>query len=120
MHEMSVAVQLVVQIEDAVRDSELERVTKVMLDVGEMQLVVPEALVVAFESAAEGTVAEGAELIISEVPTEASCRSCGHEYVPDIANYTCPKCLKADAEIVAGKDIILKAIEGEGEGEDEV
>ena len=114
MHEMSVAVQLVAQIEDAVRDSELEKVTKVMLDVGEMQLVVPEALVAAFESAAEGTVAEGSELVIKEVAAEASCRSCGYEYVPEIANYMCPKCLKADAEIIAGKDIILKSIEGEG------
>ena len=117
MHEMSIAVQLVAQIEESVRDNDVERVTQVTLDVGLMQLVVPEALRVAFESATEGTIAEGAKLVINEVAVEAFCRSCGHEYVPDIANYTCPSCLKADAEIVTGKDIILASIECETDEE---
>ena len=74
-------------------------------------------MIAAFESASEGTCAEGAQLIITEVPAKAQCRSCDNEYVPEIANYTCPKCLNADAEIIQGKDIILTSMECESEEE---
>jgi len=111
MHEMSIAVQLVDQVVKATNANEVKRVTHVTIDVGLMQLVVPEALQMAFESAAEGTIADGATLAINEVDVDAYCRSCGEKYVPDIANYVCPNCSKADAEIIKGKDIVLTSIE---------
>ena len=117
MHEMSVAVQLVSQVEMSAMMNNVARVTSVTVDIGMMQLIVPEALAVAFEFAAQGTCAEGAELVINEVPALAKCGSCDNEYVPEIANYMCPKCLKADAEIIQGKDMILKSMECETEEE---
>lgn len=117
MHEMSVAVQLVSQVEMSAMMNNVTAVHTVMIDIGEMQLIVPEALDVAFQCAAEGTCAEGAKLIMNEVKAKAKCRSCNHDYVPDIANYTCPKCLKADADIIQGKDIILTSMECDSEEE---
>lgn len=118
MHEMSIAVELVSQVEMSALMNDVNKVNTVSVDIGAMQLVVPEAMVAAFESASEGTCAEGAKLIINEVPAKAKCRSCSNEYVPDIANYTCPECLKADAEIIKGKDIILTSMECESEEEE--
>jgi hydrogenase nickel incorporation protein HypA/HybF len=86
------------------------RVERVELAVGEMRLVVPEALEMAWQVVSEGTIAAGAELAVVEMPMEARCRRCGRRFAPRIDNYLCPGCGLADVDILAGDDIILKSI----------
>ncbi len=111
MHELSIAVQLVEQVLAAAAENDAARVTVVRLDVGAMQLVVPEAMQTAFAASVQGTVAEGAELLINEVEAKARCRECGHGFAPEIGNYMCPECLQANAEIIQGRDILLTSLE---------
>ena len=111
MHEMSIAIQLIGQIENIAAENSAERVEAVEVEVGAMEMIVPEALEMAFEAAAEGTVAEGARLNIEEVATRARCGECGRQYTPTVASYVCPACGKAIPEILSGKGIILKSLE---------
>jgi hydrogenase nickel incorporation protein HypA/HybF len=115
MHEMSIADALLQGVLDAAAKSRLVRVQEVMLDVGKVRLVVPEALELAWTIVSEGTVAAGSLLRIREVPIEAACRRCGRVYPADVDNYLCPGCGQADVEIVAGDDIMLTSVVGEVE-----
>ncbi len=110
MHEMSLASSLITQLEQIAIEQNAVRIVEIDLVCGEMQQVVPEAMVLAFEAVAEGTVAEGARLHLSEQRLAAVCRSCGQRYKPEIDNFLCPHCAHADAEIVAGRDIVLQSV----------
>ena len=110
---MSIAQDLLTQIELAISDRRVRRLHAVRLDIGAQRLIVPEALQLAFEALARGTVAEGARLELVEIPTEAECRACSLHFAPAIDDYVCPRCGEADVRFVAGNDIILRSLEAE-------
>lgn len=112
MHELSIATALIKQVLDVAGQNGLVKVEKVELEVGALQLVVPEALETAFSMVTEGTTAAGAVLVQREVPARARCRRCDHLFDPAIDFYLCPECGRADAEILAGRDIILSSLSG--------
>ena len=113
MHEFGIAVALVEQVVRAAAEHRARKVIAVEVELGAMQLIVPEALTAAFAAASEGTVAQGAALRLREVPAQAVCGHCGAEYAPEIGCYVCPKCHRAEPKIVRGKEIVLTAVECE-------
>jgi hydrogenase nickel incorporation protein HypA/HybF len=113
MHELTIASELLEQVLAAARRARVARVTAVEVRCGEARQVVPEALQAAFAALAEPTVAAGAELAVLETPLEARCRNCHGHFRARIDNYLCPRCGLADAELVAGDDIILQTVTGE-------
>jgi hydrogenase nickel incorporation protein HypA/HybF len=112
MHEYSLATALMEQVLAAAMQNRLASVETVEIEVGALQLVVPEALDLAFNALAEGTPAQGAKLVQEEAALKARCRACGAEYEPEIDRYTCPACGRAEAEIIQGRYIILRSISG--------
>ena len=110
MHEMSIAEGVLSAVLDAAGACGARRVERVELAVGQMRLIVPDALVMAWQVIGEGTIAAGAELAVVETPMQARCRQCGREFAPRIDNYLCPGCGQADVDILAGDDIILKSV----------
>lgn len=118
MHEMSIAMSLLDGVLDAARKAGATRVESVELDVGALQLVMPEALETAWEAVRAGTLAEGAALRIQEVPAAAECRRCGRLFEPDVSySFLCPGCDQADVKIVGGNEIILKSVVCQIDGE---
>ncbi len=110
MHELSIATQLMDQVLRVAGENDAGRVVEVEVHCGVMQQVVPEALEMAFEAVAAGTVAEGSRLVIVEDAMRARCRVCGHEYEPNIDDFLCPKCSQANAELLVGQDIVLQTV----------
>lgn len=74
MHELGIAQQLV---EIAAESSGGARILRVVVEVGKLAAVLPEALEFCFEAASAGTPVEGARLELVEVPGVALCRACG-------------------------------------------
>ena len=110
MHEMSIAEGILQTVLDTASQCNARRVESVELSVGQMRLVVPEALQMAWEAITEGTIACGAQLAVTETPIEARCKQCGRAFQPAINDYLCPNCGQADVDITAGDDIILTAV----------
>ena len=110
MHEMSIAVPLVQQLEALAREHHAVRVESVSLAAGQMQHLVPELLVDAFAAAAEGTCAQGADLQITRVAIKVRCRACRAEFGADIDCFACPQCNQADVEIIEGDEITLMRV----------
>ena len=114
MHELSIA-DAIAQI--AVRHADGRRVTRVEVEVGHLRQVVPSALAFAFELVAEGTVVEGAELALEQVPAAGRCRGCGGEHRLEGFPLRCPACGSDDLELTRGEELRVTCLELEDEQE---
>ncbi|MFJ3631408.1 hydrogenase maturation nickel metallochaperone HypA [Streptomyces sp. NPDC090112] len=115
MHEMSIAMAVVGQVEEAARAGGADAVTAVRLRVGELAGVVPDALAFCFELACAGTVLEGARLTTETVAGRARCRSCpgtwGVGMPPELC---CPGCGRAtDVELLSGRELEILSVRWE-------
>ncbi|MFB7055924.1 hydrogenase maturation nickel metallochaperone HypA [Streptomyces vinaceus] len=115
MHEMSIAMAVVAQVEEAAGAAGANAVTSVRLQVGELAGVVPDALAFCFELACAGTVLEGAELVTEPVPARARCRSCPGDWAVGMPpRLVCPGCGQAtDVELLAGRELQILSVHWE-------
>ena len=112
MHELAIADSMVAIATDHARG---RRVVAVNAKVGHLRQVVPSALSFAWELVAAGTVAEGSELRIEEVPAAGVCRRCGTYSVLDGFPLTCADCGGLDVEVTAGEELLVDSLEIEQE-----
>ncbi|MFC1805551.1 hydrogenase maturation nickel metallochaperone HypA [Planctomycetota bacterium] len=110
MHEMSIAVALMQQLEAVAAEHGVERIEAVTVRAGVFHQLVPEALALAFQAVAEGTRAEGATLSLEVAPALAECRQCGLRFEPELDRFLCERCGEADVELVEGNDIVLTSV----------
>ena len=108
MHELAIADALV---DLAVRHAGGRRVVRVEVSVGHLRQVVPDALAFAFELCAQGTPADGAQLVLEVVPTAVACGRCGARTRQDGFPLRCGACGSHDVEVVAGEELRLDALE---------
>jgi hydrogenase nickel incorporation protein HypA/HybF len=111
MHELSIAQALIGQVEKIARTEGAASVTGVTITVGILSGVDYEALRFAFPLAAEGTVAESAELVVEKVEATVACHDCKETTSPKYPFFVCAKCGSANVEIVTGRELQLKSIE---------
>ena len=107
MHELSIADAL---LEIALRHADGRRVEGVEVKVGHLRQVVPDALAFAWTLVTEGTDAEGAGLVIEEVPAAGVCRGCGTESEWDAFPLACTACGSLDVELVRGGELLVDAL----------
>ena len=82
----------------------------IRLQVGRLSGVVPDALMFAFELAAQGTPLEGARLVIDEPAGRLHCRTCQVDQGTDDLILLCT-CGSADVEVTAGRELALLSVE---------
>src|SRR5579864_4124422 len=107
VHELSIA-QSVVEI--ACRHAAERRITQVTVRIGHLRQVVPSALSFSFTIVAQGTPAEGAELVIEPVPALGLCRRCGAESRLEMFPLQCGACGAFDLRIVAGEELVVDSL----------
>ncbi|MFF1838813.1 hydrogenase maturation nickel metallochaperone HypA [Streptomyces sp. NPDC058231] len=111
MHEMSIAMAVVDQVEEAARAGGATSVGSVRLQVGELAGVVPDALSFCFGLACEGTVLEGAELLVDAVAARARCEPCADEWAVGMPpQLCCPACGEATAELLSGRELQIVSV----------
>lgn len=111
MHELSIAIAVVENAERAAREHGAASVESILLRVGELAGVVPDALRFSFGVVAEGTALAGAELVIEEVPARARCTSCGTEFAVGVPpQMWCPGCDQASTELLTGRELELASV----------
>ena len=96
---------------DALAGRSFKKVDKVMVSVGELAGVLPEALEFAFEALSAGTPLEGAQLCQQKSPVSLRCRCCGADYSPSGFPYICPMCASPEFEITGGEEVFVSALE---------
>lgn len=107
MHELSVARSLIDLSSEHARRQGACRITKLYVRLGEMSVVL-RSFYFCFEPAARGTMCEGAELAIEEVPLSVYCRHCRQRRIPASRfSFRCPDCGAPTSDVVTGREMQL-------------
>jgi len=113
MHEVSIVNDMFRIVMDVAEKENLSRIDKVHFQLGRMLQVVPEMFRFAFDSAKAGTIADEANLEIEFLPVRMKCTQCGHAFEVKGDEYSCPHCGGVDLDLLQGKELFIKSIEGE-------
>ncbi len=111
MHELSIMESALNLALAQARENGGNRVHALRLRIGVLSGVVPDALQFAFEALASGTPAEGAELIIENVPARFWCEPCHREFESADMFAECPECRRPSGELRAGREMELASLE---------
>ncbi len=121
MHEMGIALE-VIRIAGQSIPPELEgaQIAKINLKVGKLAAVVADSLRFCFEVASKGTPAEGARLVIEEIPVQLRCRGCGRTWTAQEPVFVCQDCRSTEVKMISGRELDIDTIElVDGENDDE-
>lgn len=116
MHELSIALSMIEQIE-SVAAKHSGRVRSAQVKIGVLSGVDCEALRFAWEIARAGTPLAGAALEIESVPLLVRCPVCGETHAAEIQSIACPRCITPEQQILAGRELQLASLEMEDEME---
>jgi hydrogenase nickel incorporation protein HypA/HybF len=106
MHELGIAQEVVALVADHAGG----KVTRVVLEIGKLSAILPDAVRFCFDLCSEGTVVAGATLDIIEVPGRARCRACGREVILEQPFGRC-ECGETDLEWLTGEELRVKEYE---------
>ena len=113
MHELSIAEKISNTIKGMCERSGWTRVRRIVLKVGHMRQVDPELLSFAFDVVAKGTVSEGAEVSVMELPIVFMCHSCGRETNSEETVFACAGCGGTNVELRSGMELTIESMEVE-------
>ena len=110
MHEIGIVRQIVRTVEDFSKAHQVEHIDAVVVDVGELSLVIPKYLRDIYPAVAEGTILEHAELVIRETPGLAECDDCDEIFNVVEHKGFCPSCGSFNKTVLSGRDCTIKEI----------
>lgn len=112
MHEVSLVIGLVGQLEAIAREHQARSVRRFVLQVGALSNVVPELLRDAVEVVKEDVpLIRDAECVIEEVHLRLHCRACGRTTEPESFTFGCPACGSVEVEVQEGEQLLLMQVE---------
>lgn len=111
MHEMGIMSGVLDSVNTAAQNAGATRVLKISLNIGDMTEIIQDSLEFAFEVMSEGTLSEGAELVIKTVTPRSLCLDCGEEFDHDRFHRTCPHCGSYSTNIIRGREMDIESIE---------
>ena len=111
MHELGVLNSMVHTIERIIKEENLTKVHKLVIEVGELSGLVPRYLEVSWPAASYKTFMENTTLELIIIPGIVKCRTCGRVFNAVYSDLSCPECGSATMDILEGDDLIIKEIE---------
>lgn len=113
MHEMSLAESVLGIIEDAAAAQGFARVKTVVLEIGRLAAVEPEAMHFCFDAVMRDTLADGATLEIIDVPGAGWCLDCARTVPMAERVDVCPHCGGVRLQPTGGLEMKVKHLEVE-------
>lgn len=107
MHELGITQNIVAIVEENAHGSKVKRV---LLEIGKLSAIMPDAIYFCFDICSQGTVLAGAKLEIREIPGLGICRTCGQEIDLEV-NFGRCKCGSVQLDVIAGEELKIKEIE---------
>jgi hydrogenase nickel incorporation protein HypA/HybF len=108
MHEMALAEGILAVVLDA---AEGQKVRRVQLQVGKLQMVVLDSLQFSFQLMADGTPAAEAIVEMEEMPVHVLCKQCGADSQLNSPPFSCLSCNSFDVEVASGDQLVVDAVE---------
>ena len=99
-------------VKEVARENNVEHVSAVVMNIGEVSTVVPEYLTDCWRWAADKEeVLRGCELRCNILPAVTACNGCGAEYPTVQHGIKCPHCGSEDTVLKCGNEVEIKKIE---------
>ncbi|GGJ58373.1 hydrogenase maturation nickel metallochaperone HypA/HybF [Deinococcus roseus] len=111
MHEASILLALIDQVQDVLQHHPGMRVKTVTVRIGTLSSVIPEALHFAYPAGARGTVLEQATLVIETVEAVGICPEHGDIPLHPQRGLRCPHCDHPITTLRSGEELELEALE---------
>ncbi len=111
MHEASVMNRIVTIATRHARKGGARKVTKLVLQIGQLSDVIPDALRLVYQMCTEKTALDGAVLEIEPIPAIGKCGECSNEYNLVECEFKCPKCNGEKWEMLSGRELLIKELE---------
>ena len=113
MHEIRIAEDLAGIILEVAGKEKLSKVTKVNIIFGQLIQIVPDIFEFAFRETVRDTIACDAIVNIEIIHIKMRCRICTTEFEINEDIFTCFNCGSTELDILEGKELFVKSIEGE-------
>jgi hydrogenase nickel incorporation protein HypA/HybF len=111
MHEVGLMQETLEIAAAKARDAGGTRIHRLVLRIGALSGVVPEAMESAFAALSPGTAAEGAQLKIERIGIVAWCAHCQTEFAGGDFMVPCPTCGEPTAQLRRGRELELAQLE---------
>lgn len=111
MHELSVCLSLMQQVEQIAIEKNAQRVTRIVLNIGPLSGVEPDLLRQAYPLAAANTVAAEAELVMESADIVVRCSQCATESKVSANRLLCGSCGDYRTQVVSGDELTLMSVE---------
>ncbi|MDO9423434.1 MAG: hydrogenase maturation nickel metallochaperone HypA [Methylobacter sp.] len=108
MHELSLLENVREILENHAVSQKFSKVSQVTLEIGKLSSVEPDALRFGFDVVMKDSLAENAELIISDIAGLGICQQCGLEVELETSHDPCSYCGSPRVKIVQGADMKIK------------
>ncbi len=115
MHELAICQALMDQVESIAAERNARSVVSIVVGMGPLSGVEVQLLKHAYPVASAGTVAEGAELVIENLPVRIKCTACGNESDALPNKLVCKICGDWRTTLLSGDELMLMRIELETE-----
>ncbi|NEP01098.1 MAG: hydrogenase maturation nickel metallochaperone HypA [Symploca sp. SIO2E9] len=109
MHELGITQNIVAIVSEHAQGAKVQRV---LLEIGKLSAIMPEAIRFCFDVCSQGTVLEGAVLEIIETPGLACCRQCGAK-IPLAQPFGICSCGSVEIDVISGQELKIKEMEVE-------
>ena len=111
MHEIGIVRSMCKTIEDYAREKDVKEISEIVLENGELSLVVSKYVEDLFPVVAgDSPLFQGTKLIIESVPGLAECDDCDEIFNVIEHDGYCPNCGSFDKTVLSGKDFNIKEI----------
>lgn len=110
MHELSIALSMIEQAEQAAAAHPGD-IRAVYARIGVLSGIDAQALAFAWEIARAGTRFAAADLRIESVPLLVRCPACGADHAATVDSIACPRCITPEQQILAGRELELTSLE---------
>jgi hydrogenase nickel incorporation protein HypA/HybF len=107
MHELGITQEIIAVVTERAGE---RRVRRVVLEIGKLSGVLPDAIQFCFGLCSERTAVEGAELEILQPDGRGRCRRCGAEVAMKAVLARCP-CGSNNLEWISGEELRIKEME---------
>jgi hydrogenase nickel incorporation protein HypA/HybF len=112
MHETAIVAGLMRILTRQAAEHGIARILRVTVKVGRLRAVEPRQLKACFEMFAEGTLADGAELVVDEIDVRGRCQDCGTEFDVPRYRFECPACGGKKIDVIQGQELYIENFQG--------
>lgn len=114
MHELGIVFTIADRVTEVARENGVKRVNRVVLEVGEVSMVVNSYLEDCWNwNANRYDLLRGCKLDIETIPAITYCEACGGKYPTVKYGKTCPVCQSGSTYLLQGNETNIKEIEVE-------